>query len=188
MVKHIYESTFELNDRIDELFDLAKSEVGILKVKLVKTNLCQLINDAVQTILPMTRVKDQRLISKVAPSLHECWVDSTRIRQVILNLLNNAVKFTPEYGKITVVAKNLDGAFLVKVIDNGPGISKEEQKYLFEPYHRLELIDECFGGLGLGLSISKTLIELHRGHLWVESEKGKGSSFCFSVPYMFQEE
>ncbi len=187
LAHNIHEGTFELNARIDELFDLAKSEIGMLKVKPAMTDLKHLLDEVLETILPLTQIKCQSLTSEIDPSLPECSIDATRIRQVLLNILNNAVKFTPHHGKITLSADNLCMSFQIKISDNGPGISKEEQRYLFEPYHILDVKAERFSGLGLGLSISKTLVELHGGRLWVESRKGRGSSFCFNIPYTFAE-
>ena len=106
----------------------------------------------------------------------------TRLRQIILNLLLNATKFTPEGGKITLAAQKKDASFIVEVKDTGAGIPKAEQKRLFLPYQRLRSERERLGGLGLGLTLCKRLVELHGGKIWIASKVGKGSTFAFSIP------
>ena len=99
----------------------------------------------------------------------------------MLNLMNNAIKFTHPGGSIILKARVERDNLVVEVQDSGLGISPDKQKVLFEPYRSLEG-DEHLSGLGLGLSLSKTLVELHRGRIWVKSERGKGSTFGFSIP------
>jgi signal transduction histidine kinase len=108
--------------------------------------------------------------------------DEGRLRQVVLNLVSNASKFTPDGGMITIKAREMAGEMVVEVRDTGRGISEEEGQRLFEPYHRLESDREHLSGLGLGLALCKTLVELHGGRIWVESQPGQGSTFSFSVP------
>jgi len=115
-------------------------------------------------------------------SLPAIRADEDRLRQVVLNLLNNAFKFTPAGGSITVRARKNEGYLVVEVQDTGRGISREEQGRLFEPYQQLDEERTRLSGLGLGLSLSKKLVELHGGQIWVQSEKGKGSTFSFSIP------
>jgi len=100
----------------------------------------------------------------------------------VLNLLNNAFKFTPAGGKITLRAKQEDGNLVVEVKDTGPGIAEEDQQRIFEPYQRKESDRERLSGLGLGLALCKTLVELHRGRIWIKSRAGRGSTFGFSLP------
>jgi signal transduction histidine kinase len=100
----------------------------------------------------------------------------------MLNLLSNAVKFTPRGGQITFIAREDKANLIVEVQDTGPGISKDEQLKLFRPHYRIPGDRRRFPGLGLGLAITKQLVEIHGGTLWVESELGKGSTFAFSLP------
>ena len=116
------------------------------------------------------------------PSLPLVWADKERLRQVVLNLLINASKFTPEGGKITLKAKEKDTSLVMEIQDTGPGIPEEEQQRLFQPYHRQITDREHLSGLGLGLALCKYLVELHNGKIWVESQVGKGSTFGFSIP------
>jgi signal transduction histidine kinase len=124
----------------------------------------------------------QTLKAELPPTLPAVWGDEDRLRQVILNLLINATKFTPEGGTIKLKARPRNGFVLVEVQDTGRGISESEQKKLFQPYHQ-QLGDlEHLSGLGLGLSLCKMLVEMHGGKIWSESEVGKGSAFSFTVP------
>ena len=100
---------------------------------------------------------------------------------MINNLINNAYKFTNE-GGVTLRVKHVDDEIIVEVKDTGIGITEADMEYIFEPYTQLLTKKRRAGGLGLGLSISKNLIEAHDGRIWVESEKDKGSSFFFSIP------
>jgi signal transduction histidine kinase len=99
----------------------------------------------------------------------------------VQNLLNNAVKFTPDGGRITLIAKEEDGNLIVKVHNTGPGIKSEEQQRIFNPYHRIEQDRERLSGLGLGLALCKTLVELQGGQIWVKSHRGKGTTFGFTL-------
>jgi signal transduction histidine kinase len=108
--------------------------------------------------------------------------DKVRLRQIVLNLLSNALNYTHEGGRITLRASQKDASLVVEVEDNGPGIAEEKQQHMFEPYHRMEVAGERLSGLGLGLTLCKTLVDLHGGQIWVKSHVGEGSSFSFSVP------
>jgi signal transduction histidine kinase len=108
--------------------------------------------------------------------------DERRISQVIFNLLSNAVKFTPAGGAVDVIATRRDGEVLVSVTDTGPGIAAADHARIFEEFKQTESGAEQRDGTGLGLALSKRLIELHGGRIWVESELGKGSTFVFTLP------
>jgi signal transduction histidine kinase len=108
--------------------------------------------------------------------------DEVRLRQVLRNLLNNATKFTPEKGKITIRAKRNDNNLIVEVEDTGSGIDADKMSKVFLPYVRLGEATEHQKGLGLGLKLCKTLVELHGGMIWVNSQKGTGSIFSLSIP------
>lgn len=182
LAKNIYRGASQLNDRIDELLDIARGEVGMLKLKLGAVAPLPLLNDGAQDITPMISAQGQSLLVELPHSLAIIQADEIRLRQVLLNLLTNASKFTPRGGKITLRAKEGNNFLIIQVQDTGVGMSPEDQQRLFNPYSRLEEDRERLSGLGLGLSLCKMLVELHGGKIWVESEKGKGSTFSFSVP------
>jgi len=108
--------------------------------------------------------------------------DGQRIEQILLNLLSNAIRVTPEGGRITLKASNESNRLVIKVQDSGPGIPPEEKQKLFRPYYHLSTDRASIPGMGLGLAITKQLVELHGGTIWVQSEPGKGSTFSFSLP------
>ena len=108
--------------------------------------------------------------------------DARRIQQVIFNLLSNAVKFTPPGGKVDVSTMRVNGDMRVTVSDTGPGIAPEDRERLFDEFQQGDVGAAKREGTGLGLALSKRLIELHGGQIWVESELGKGSTFVFTLP------
>ena len=118
----------------------------------------------------------------VAPDLPPGRGDERRLTQVLLNLAGNAIKFT-DAGKVSIDARLADGNFVVSVIDTGPGISEADQQKIFEEFQQADSSStRTKGGSGLGLSISRRIVELHGGRLWVESVLGHGSTFSFTVP------
>jgi PAS domain S-box-containing protein len=182
LAKNINRGASNLNNRIDELLDLARGEIGMLQLKPELVDLLQLLREAAGDMTPVASSHGQSLVLELPPSLPLAWADEGRLRQVVLNLLNNAAKFTPEGGRIILGAREDSANLIVEVQDTGRGITIEEQQRLFEPYHRLESDRDHLSGLGLGLALCKTLVELHGGRIWVQSQAGKGSIFGFSVP------
>jgi signal transduction histidine kinase len=182
LARNIAQGASNLNNRIDELLDLARGEIGILHLELEPVVPLQLLHEVSNDMAPVASSHRQSLILDLPPSLPLVWADKNRLRQVVLNLLNNAFKFTPAEGKITLKAREKGANLIVEVEDTGRGISEEEQQRLFEPYYRVEDDRQRLSGLGLGLALCKTLVELHGGQIWVKSQKGKGSTFSFSVP------
>ena len=108
--------------------------------------------------------------------------DERKIKQVLLNLLSNALKFTPEGGRVEVRASMAEGVAEVSVSDTGVGISPEDQEAIFEEFRQVGAADKKVEGTGLGLALSRKFIELHGGRIWVESQEGVGSTFTFTVP------
>jgi signal transduction histidine kinase len=110
--------------------------------------------------------------------------DERKVKQVLLNLLSNALKFTPEGGRIEVRAAVRDGSAKIAVTDTGVGIAPEDQATVFEEFRQVGAASQRVEGTGLGLAISRKFIELHGGRIWVDSEIGKGSTFAFTVPLL----
>ena len=108
--------------------------------------------------------------------------DERKVKQVLLNLLSNALKFTPEGGRIDVRATINDGMAEISVADTGVGIAPEDQGAIFEEFRQVGTADKKVEGTGLGLALSRKFIELHGGRIWVQSEPGKGSTFSFTLP------
>ena len=182
IARNIHGGASNLSKRIDDLLDLAKVEIGTLQLNLKPVDARRLLRRIAGDMATVISGNGQWLNLALASSLPLVWADEERLQQVVLNLLINASKFTPEGGKITMKAKERDAALIVEIQDTGPGIAEEEQQRLFQPYHRQISDREHFSGLGLGLALCRYLVELHGGQIWVESQVGKGSSFGFSVP------
>ena len=181
LAKNINSGAMNLNRRIDELLDLARGEVGLLKLNPQQVDTTKLFQEIVTCMTPVATSNKQTLNTHLS-SLPIIWADEDRLRQVLLNLLSNALKYTPAGGEIVLRAYAEDGHIIVEVKDTGAGIDEEEQKQLFQAYHRLARDQEHFSGLGIGLALSKKLVELHGGKIWVQSQRGKGSTFAFSIP------
>jgi signal transduction histidine kinase len=145
-------------------------------------DIIQMLRDLTNEMTPEAFMYEQSLSLDIPEKLPTVMADEGRLRQVLMNLINNACKFSSSKGSVTVSAEQCTGEIILSVRDTGPGISEEDQKRLFEAYHRLESDREHLSGLGLGLSLAKTIVELHKGRIWVTSEKGKGSAFAFTIP------
>jgi two-component system aerobic respiration control sensor histidine kinase ArcB len=182
VASNIHRGAANLNRRIDELLDLARGEIGLLRLRPVRVDILRLLHNVGDEMSVVAASNGQVLKTELPESLPTIWGDEDRLRQVALNLLINAIKFTPEHGTITLRAREANGSIIVEVHDTGRGIPEEEQNRLFVAYHR-QLSDlEHLSGLGLGLALAKNLVELHGGKIWVRSQQGKGSTFFFSLP------
>jgi PAS domain S-box-containing protein len=180
--RNINRGASNLNSRIDELLDLAKGEIGMLQLTSGPLDILPLLHEVIEYVSPVALNREQTLVAEIPPSLPVVKADKVRLRQVVLNLMNNALKYTQERGKIILRVGKQEDTLIIEVEDNGPGIDEKEQAQLFEPYHRSRVGGERLSGLGLGLSLCKTLVELHGGKIWVKSQVGKGSVFTFSIP------
>jgi len=183
-ISSINRSTLELNNRISELLELTRAEVGALSIEPCKMNPSTLVSEIINDMEPNILSQDLVLITDIDSDLPDIDADVKRLRQVIQNLLTNAVKASRNGGEILISATLQDNNIKIMVRDNGQGISKDDQSHIFEPYFRAKGVAEQYEGLGLGLTLSKKIIELHNGKIWVESELGKGSTFSFTIPVM----
>jgi len=182
LARNISQGASDLSNRINDLMDLARGEIGTLQLKFESVDLLLLLPNIADNIAPMASSNRHSIILDLPQSLPLIQADVNRLQQVILNLYNNASKFTPSGGKITLRAREKDSTLIVEVQDTGCGISEEERQRLFEPYYRVERDRQRLSGLGLGLALCKTLVELHGGEIWVESCPDEGSTFSFSLP------
>lgn len=182
LVKNISWGAANLNNRIDELLDVARGEVGILQLRREVIDILQLLRETSSRLTARASHQGQSLILDLPSSLPYVYADITRLQQVIMNLVDNALKFSPRGGKITLKAKEHNNSIIVEVKDTGKGIHKNDQARIFEPYYRLEDGNENLSGLGLGLALCKMIIELHGGEIGVNSRVGIGSAFYFSIP------
>ena len=167
---------------VDDVLDLSQVDAGRTTLTKAWTSLPELVDEALFTVRALFETKALYLEAVYDPELPPVFCDSPRIRQVIINLLSNAGRFT-EQGGVQVRAWAEQERAVVSVQDTGPGITLEDQARLFEPFQQLDdSIRRRHGGSGLGLSISKRFVEMHRGTMWLESEVGVGSTFFFSLP------
>ena len=182
---NVNRGAIHLSTRIDELLELAKMELGLNRIKCNSFNFQKLLTDIVEYSKPEASMNGQTLILDLPDYIPQIWADEGRIKQVIFNLLNNAFKYTNRGGTITIKAKEKNEGIAVEVTDTGRGIDKEKRKHLFTPiYKQKDDTKDNLSGLGIGLQLSKTFIDLHGGKIWVQSEKGKGSTIGFWLPYI----
>jgi PAS domain S-box-containing protein len=180
--KNVNEGAINLSKRIDELLDLAKSETGMMEIKTEPENICNIVRSTIEYIKPELKKKDLSLNSVIQKNLPIIDIDEERIRQVLLNLINNAIKYTPCGGHITIRVNKCNNGIAIHIKDSGVGIDEKDLGYLFEPYHKIESGMAKSDGMGLGLFISKTIVDLHCGKISVKSQKGIGSTFSVWLP------
>jgi PAS domain S-box-containing protein len=178
----ILESGRHLLSLINDILDLSKIEAGRMELDISEFNL----PSAIENTLILVRERAQRrgiaLGREIDGRLATMRGDERKVKQVLLNLLSNALKFTPEGGRIDVVAGLVDGSAEVSVKDTGVGIAAEDQRAVFEEFRQVGTASKKVEGTGLGLAISRKFIELHGGDIRVESELGRGSTFTFTLP------
>jgi signal transduction histidine kinase/CheY-like chemotaxis protein len=170
------------NRLISDLLDVAKIQAGGLAVELAAVEVASLVQEAVDSVTPVATNKGLVIERSVAPDMPPVAADRDRILQVFGNLLGNAIKFTPEGGKIMVAAAMENDGLTARfsVSDTGPGITPAHLPHVFDRYWQAKTTAKL--GTGLGLSIAKGIVEAHAGRIWVESEPGSGASFIFTLP------
>jgi signal transduction histidine kinase len=177
----ILTSARHLLSLIDDVLDLAKVEAGQIELKVAPFSLPETLERGV-VIIRERATKGGVTISLATDGVGTVVGDERRVRQVVFNLLSNAVKFTPAGGSIDVTATQVSGEVQVSVRDTGPGIAREDQARIFEEFQQAEAGKEQREGTGLGLALSRRLVELHGGRIWVDSQLGSGSTFTFTLP------
>ncbi len=179
----VLSSSKHLLSLINEVLDLSKIESGKVELRLSNIVLTKVIESLKSTLMPILASRKQSLDIEIEEGLPPVYADKAKLRQVLLNLLTNAIKYTSDGGKLKIEAIRDGDWCQVSVIDNGTGIKKEDQERIFEPFTQIDVLpEEKREGAGLGLAISKQLVEMSGGKIWVESEYGKGSQFTFTVP------
>jgi signal transduction histidine kinase len=181
-LEDILSSGNHLLSLINDVLDLSKVEAGQVELEVATFSLREALERGVVIVRERAATNGITLTLELAPDVDLVDGDERRIRQVVFNLLSNAVKFTPADGRVVVAASRLDREVEISVADNGPGIAYEDQQRIFEEFQQTEAGIEQREGTGLGLALSKRLVELHGGRIWVESEPGIGSRFVFTLP------
>jgi GAF domain-containing protein len=181
-LQDILESGRHLLSLINDILDLSKIEAGRMELELSDFDLPNAIEDAVILVRERASRRGIKLGSTIDERLGVISGDDRKVKQVLLNLLSNALKFTPEGGRIDVGARLHDGVAEVSVADTGIGIAPADQEAVFEEFRQVGAADKKAEGTGLGLALSRKFIELHGGRIWVKSAVGAGSTFAFTLP------
>ncbi|HYT32458.1 MAG TPA: GAF domain-containing protein, partial [Thermoanaerobaculia bacterium] len=181
-LQDILESGRHLLSLINDILDLSKIEAGRMELELSDFHLPSAIENALILVRERASRRGIRLGSTIDERLGAIGGDERKVKQVLLNLLSNALKFTPEGGRIDVGARLDDRMAEVSVADTGIGIAPEDQDAVFEEFRQVGAADKKAEGTGLGLALSRKFIELHGGRIWVKSETGTGSTFTFTLP------
>jgi PAS domain S-box-containing protein len=166
---------------INSLLDINRLEAGQPITNRTTTNAADLIKDAIEAVQPITESKHQTVEVHLPALFPQVWVDADMIRRVLINLLENAAKFTPVDGKLSLDGDVSDDWVRLWVQDSGPGIPPEAQEHIFDKFIRLQA-DRFPKGVGLGLAFCRLAVQAHGGKIWVESRPGSGSSFIFTLP------
>jgi signal transduction histidine kinase len=180
-----------ISNLLNHLMQVSRMEVGALNIHPRPLDPVQLVHGSVQRVAPAAKAKGIRIEQRLQAGLPVILGDIEHLQQVLLNLLGNAIKFSPPGGEVAIgahMARSPGGGRLtLAVSDSGPGIPQEEQAMIFHKYYRAAGVRQQVDGVGLGLSIAKHIVEAHGGNIWVESSPGRGSTFGFSLPVDVQE-
>jgi PAS domain S-box-containing protein len=172
-----------LTTLVNDLLDISRVETGRVRLKVTKVDLNRVVQEAISALQPRADQKSQTLINEISFDLPPVRADADRVAQILINLLGNAIAYTPNKGTVRVSGRLLNGKVQLDVTDNGVGIAAEEQAKIWERFYRSE--DPMVSGqvgTGLGLSIVRSLVELQGGKVWVESALGVGSTFSIILP------
>jgi two-component system, OmpR family, phosphate regulon sensor histidine kinase PhoR len=179
----IYQDANRLAALINDLLDLSKIESGKLKMSFTVLDPVVLINKGVTVIDNQAKAKSITLKTDIPQDLPKIQADETRFAQVMINLLDNAIKYSSEGAQVIVSAKLVDSFLQIDISDTGMGIDEDDLPRIFERFYRVDKArSRELGGTGLGLSIVKHIVSAHGGQVWVKSELGRGSTFSFTIP------
>ena len=187
LVNSISRGVESLGQLITGLTEYGKMRSATLELQMEERDIGAIIADTCELVRPIADDQRLALTMEVAPNLPWVVVDPHRFQQILLNLIANAIKFTPEGGDIAVLAERQDDRLLVKVRDTGAGISPTQKRWIFEAFASDSETTNGESSLGLGLTIARALTELHHGYIQVESEEGRGSTFAISLPLLRHE-
>ncbi|MGB2727474.1 MAG: PAS domain S-box protein [Halobacteriota archaeon] len=181
-IEVILRNLTRLNNLIEDILDISRIEAGRIRIYFESMSINDAVKEAIKMQEPFAEEEDIKIRARFA-ELPTIIGDAERLRQVISNLLNNAIKFSEKPADVVVETRRVGGDVLFSVTDNGIGISKEDKEKLFKPFSQIDTsMGREHGGSGLGLAIAKGIIQAHNGKIWVKSEPGKGTTFYFSIP------
>ena len=169
---------------IDDLLDLARLERGALTLDLKLVSLSEVIQRSVETVRLMAESRGVVLILAPLPEpMPPVRADALRVQQILWNLLSNAIQFTPQHGRVVVRVEREPERYLVSVEDDGIGIPESELPHVFERFRQVDgSATRGHAGMGIGLALARSLVELHGGTIWASSVVGQGSRFTFALP------
>lgn len=189
MVSMMERNAQSLIELVNDLLDASKLESGTMRLELASIELSGLVDELRENMEPLAREKGLKLEEDLPADLPPIEADRPKLRRILVNLFSNAIKFTGRGGRVTVRAAREDGQVRISVSDTGVGIAPEDVKRLFDKYEQARSrATRGEKGTGLGLYITKQLVELHGGEIRVESEPGKGSTFSFTIPVVHDTE
>jgi signal transduction histidine kinase len=181
-LEQIYHDSQHLLFLINDILSISQIQAGLMALRPQPVDLSELLNGLMPTASALVRGRDITLRQELPEALPALFVDPARIRQVLVHLLNNAAKFT-EVGEIAIRAWSNEDEVYVSVSDTGIGIPVEDRERIFAHFEKARDHEHSRqGGIGLGLALCRDYVELHGGHIWVDSDVGVGSTFTFSVP------
>ena len=183
ILRIITEEGNRLTDLVNSLLDLSKMEAGMLSLQREKFDIGALIYNAVSGMEPLAMTKNVDISWEAPAGLPPVNADLERLLQALRNLIGNAVKFTPEGGRITISARPFSDGVEVSIADSGQGIPPEDLEVIFDKFKQSAMTSySTIKGTGLGLAIVKHIITAHGGRIWATSERGRGSIFTFQLP------
>ena len=179
----ILRNTNRLDALIQDILDVSRLESGTMKFVVAQTDVKNMILETVETIKPFANIKNIEITTKFKDNLPTLNIDKERIKQVLTNILNNAIKFSTDGSAINIFATNEEESILFEIQDFGRGIPRNELKKVFNIFYQVDSgEDRKYGGVGLGLAISRGIVLTHGGKIWVKSKMNEGSTFSFTVP------
>jgi len=199
-LKYVLESGWHLMSLINDILDLSKIEAGKMALNLIPVDVDILVANALTMFSEKAAQREITLSSQIYANDLSVNVDERKLKQILYNLIGNAIKFTNEHGRVTLMVEpckekdlsrmrhhkeipSSDDYIKFSVSDNGIGIAKNELEKIFHPFHQIDTsFTRQYAGTGLGLTLSRQMVELHGGFLWAESKPGKGSKFSFLMP------
>lgn len=181
-------NTERLSRLIDEVLDFQKLNANKMKFQIQEYNVSEMVNDTYNTMAPFAKKNGVQLSVNLDKNLPTLKFDNDRMIQALTNLISNAIKFTPEKGRVTVDVKKQDEHLAIGVSDTGMGIPKESLPKIFDQFYRVHNPNQQIKGTGLGLSIVNKIVQAHQGRIEVESEEGKGTTFTIFLPLSIKDE